>query len=293
MLDPLADEEGGLLRYLFHTTSYAAIDAISADGLMPRAGSGVFKHGGYDLYSQGKIFAADGDAALGWFGKVEDQLQHHASDYGDLEDRAAEIVPVMLRLDLDGIDEEPLDDELGSRDVPSGGSYYFTKTIDPADIEFWHPKKRAWLPIDDGLPDPMLGIAAVEYYNEDGDAVDKDDENAEPSPGLTIFGPYEPGGFKPPYGVSNLARSFEGRRHGLRGPVGTVKAHKIRRGMRLWVEGAVREVTSTARAYGPSGGARGKHWVDIGFVGGGGVRVHGSSNVAVDDSNTVPYGPGW
>lgn len=199
MEDPLADEEDGALRYLFHTTSYAALDAIASDGLTPRQGGGTFRHGGYDIYSQGKLFAALGDAALEWFGKVGDQLEHYASDDGvDLEERAAEIVPVMLRIDLEAVMETPLEDPVGSRDV--AGSYYFTDAIDPGAIEFWHPRKQAWVALEDAaVPSPMLGIASVEYYDEDGDVVDEDDWDGETPPGLESIGPYEPGGFKPPY----------------------------------------------------------------------------------------------
>lgn len=195
----LDDEEDGDLRYLFHTTPYVSAEQISDDGLVPRAGTGVFRHGGYDLHSMGKIFASEGAAALEWFGKVYDQLEHHASDDGDIDERAAAIVPVILRIDLDAVSEVPVVDELGSRDVRGGLSYFFTEKIDPDAIEYWHPKKKEWEPISDGLPDAMLGISEVEYFDDDGDPVDEDDWDGETPPGLTAYGPYDDGGFKPPH----------------------------------------------------------------------------------------------
>lgn len=196
-MSPLDDEEDGYLRYLFHTTSYAAAEQIVDEGLVPRAGAGVFRHGGYDRHSQGKIFAADGDSALEWFGKVGDQLEHYAPDDGEIDERAAAIVPVMLRIDLNQVEEAPIDDDLGSRDVRSGGSYYFTSDIEPDAVEYWHPTKKRWTPIAEGLPDARLGISEIEYYDEDGDVADEDDWDGDTPPGLTAFGPYDDGGFKP------------------------------------------------------------------------------------------------
>ena len=193
------NDDPGVLGYLFHTTSYAATEHIAQDGLQPRAGGGVYQHGGYDSYSQGKIFAADGDAALEWFGKIQDQLEANASDYGDLDERIAEVVPVMLRINLDGVSQEPEIDELGSRDVQGGLSYYFTTRIEPDAIEYWHPRKRAWLSIEDGLPDAAQGIAEIEYYDDDGEPIDEADWDGETPPGIATIGPYDPGGFKPPY----------------------------------------------------------------------------------------------
>lgn len=195
-MPPNADDDG----YLYHTTSYAAADQIGVDGLQPRRGAaGMFQHGGYDLYAQGKIFLADRGAAHEWFSKVEDQLEHYAADDGDLDERMAEIVPVMLRVDKFDLDEDPQVDDLGSRDVIGGTSYYVTQPIDSAYIEFWHPKRRAWVSLDDGLPDARLGIATIEYYDDEGNPVDEDEWDGENPPGITPIGAYDPGGFKPPH----------------------------------------------------------------------------------------------
>jgi hypothetical protein len=104
-----------------------------------------------------------------------------------------------LRIDLDGFAEEPQVDPLGSRDVQGGTSYYLTRRIKPANIEYWDPSDREWTPIEDGLPDVMLGVAHVEYYDEDGDVVDEDDWDGETPPGIRVIGAYDRGGFKPPY----------------------------------------------------------------------------------------------
>lgn len=199
MTDPLddQDEDGGYLRYLFHTTSYEAAEQIKNDGFRPRQGAGVFQHGGYDLHSQGKIFASDGNAALEWFGKVQDQLEHHGSDWGELDERIAAAVPVMLRIDLDDLHEEPKIDELGSRDVIGGTSYYFTKRIKPTALEYWDPKSKTWEPIEDGLPDARLGVDDLEYYDAEGNPIDEEEWDGETPPGISTIGPYDRGGFKP------------------------------------------------------------------------------------------------
>lgn len=200
-MNPLNSVDGdeGYLRYLFHTTSYEAVEQIAEDGLRPRAGSGVYQHGGYDLYSQGKIFAADGDAALEWFGKVQDQLEHHGSDWGELDERIAAAVPVMLRIDLDNVNQEPQIDELGSHDVRGGTSYYFTKRIKPSGIEYWDPTSKTWEPIEDGLPDARLGVSDIEYYDDEGNPIDEEDWDGETPPGIGTIGPYDRGGFKPSF----------------------------------------------------------------------------------------------
>jgi len=195
--DSLADEEDGDLRYLFHTTTYSAAEQIADDGLVPRAGHGVFRHGGYDLHSMGKIFASEGGGALEWFGKVQDQLEHHDSESSDLDERIAANVPVMLRIDLDAVEEVPTLDELGSRDVRGGLSYFFVEAIEPDAIEFWHPRKQEWISMDEALPDARLGVKDIEYYDDDGDPIDEDDWDGESPPGIETFGPYENGGFKP------------------------------------------------------------------------------------------------
>lgn len=204
-IDPLADNDPDgnpdEVKYVFHTTSYASAQAIAVDGLLPRTGGGVYQHGGYDIHSRGKIFASEGGAALQWFGKIEEMLGYHDSEYSDLDERIDAMVPVMLRIDLDNVAELPNLDEIGSRDVIGGTSFYFTKPIPAYAIEFWHPRKQEWVSLEDtDLPDARLGVESIEYYDDEGGEVDEDEWDGESPPGITVFGPYNRGGFKPPGG---------------------------------------------------------------------------------------------
>jgi hypothetical protein len=185
----------------FHATSYEAVANIASEGLVPRRGGGVFSHGGYGEHSQGKVFLAKGrDAALAWFGKVEDMLEYHASDRDEEPDGR---VVVLLRVDedmlLDGYDV--FVDPLGDRDVMC--SFYVTVPVPPEMLEFWHPTRRAWLPVEDWGPDASLGVESREFYGPDGDEVDADeaealrDEGEDVTFGYTVYGPYDNGGFKP------------------------------------------------------------------------------------------------
>ena len=181
----------------YHTTSFAAVDSIAANGLRPRRGAGVYSHGGYGEHSQGKVFlAGDKDAALAWYGKIQDMLWHEHSD----DEEPDELVPVMLRIDLSGTTLQEEIDPLGDRDV--SGSYFVTDVI-PADaIEFFDPSTKEWTPLEDWSGDAYDGVESIEYFNDEGDVVDEDDtdeygEQAWTSRGFSVYGPYDNGGFKP------------------------------------------------------------------------------------------------
>jgi hypothetical protein len=185
----------------FHATIYSAVDSIAAEGLVPRRGGGMFSHGGYGEHSQGKVFLAKGrDAALAWFGKVENMAEYNASDYDEEPDGR---VVVLLRIDEDALvdDYDVFVDPLGDRDVPC--SFYVTVPLPPEMLEFWHPTQRRWLPLEDWGPDASLGVESREFYGPDGDEVDADeaealrDEGEDITFGYTVYGPYDNGGFKP------------------------------------------------------------------------------------------------
>ena len=189
----------------FHATSYEAVAGIAAEGLVPRRGGGVFSHGGYGEHSQGKVFLAKGrDAALNWFGKVEDMLEYSAGDYDEEPDNR---VPVLLRIDEDLLLDEfdVFLDPVGNRDVPC--SFFVIKPIPVEYIEFWHPQKREWLPVEDWGPDAALGVRRREFYGPDGDEVDEEeamsllDEGEDVTYGYVVYGPYDDGGFKPRHGA--------------------------------------------------------------------------------------------
>jgi len=170
----------------FHATTYAAVGNIVSEGLVPRRGGGMFSHGGYGEHSQGKVFLAKGhDAALAWFGKVEDMAEHNAGDYEEPDGR----VVVLLRMNEDALvdDYDVFVDPLGDRDVPC--SFYVTVPVPPEMLEFWHPTARAWLPVEDWGPDASLGVESREFYGPDGDEVDADEAGALLADGeiVTIF----------------------------------------------------------------------------------------------------------
>lgn len=157
----------------FHVTSYWAVPNIAELGLLPRRGAGLYQHGGYGEHSQGKIFLAHGkNAALAWFRKIADMLEYYHGDDNDPQS----VVPVLLRALIDH--DWPERDPLGDRDVP--GSYFVTDAIEPEFLEYWNPDEGAWVPLsrwDEAPPADAGG-------DRDGEA-------------FLLFGPYDPGGFKP------------------------------------------------------------------------------------------------
>jgi hypothetical protein len=178
---------------LYHATSWDRVARIARTGLVPRVGDGVFKHGGYDSHSRGRLFVSEGlDAAREWLGKIGDMLEHDFSD----DQKPDRLVPVLLRIDRPprGLRVDPE----GTRDVLGGRSFYLTQTIEPARLSFWDPREGAWRPIREWLASPpsaMLGIREVEHYDRAGDVVGEHDRWV--ARGFFPFGPYEPGGFKP------------------------------------------------------------------------------------------------
>jgi len=176
---------------LFHVTSLASLPSIARWGLVPRSGGGTFSHGGYGAHSQGKVFFACGRyAALAWYGKVKDQLHYHFQD--DEEPDAQ--VPVLLMASPDTIGDDLFLDEVGDRDVP--GSVYVRSAVAPSSLYFWSPGDEGWVSVDEwDDEDPYEGVKSIEHYSADGDVVEEDDDWE--SRAFEIYGPYEPGGFKP------------------------------------------------------------------------------------------------
>ena len=181
---------------LYHTTSYANMARIAKDGLNPSTGGSLFSHGAYGNWARGKVFLAEGrQAALGWFGKVEEMLAYRSGDDAD----AAEVVPVLLLV------EGPRGlhvDTVGQNDVlgdGESGSWYTEKPIPPSKLFWWDPVEREWngpvMHWDD--PGAELGVSEVEFFDEEGDPTD--DEDLAVGTGITVFGPYDEGGFKPPH----------------------------------------------------------------------------------------------
>lgn len=180
------------MKPYYHTTLFRNLPSIADEGLRPRAGGGLFQHGGYAEHSQGRVFACEAGAALEWYGKVEDMAEYHYGDDGDPE----LLVPVMLRLNLEGFKVHR--DEVGSGDA-WGESVYVTETVPPERIEFWDPGAEGWLPIEDyDRADVQAGVKRAEHYDADGDLVDPSEwDESEGTVAFTVYGPYDRGGFKP------------------------------------------------------------------------------------------------
>jgi len=176
---------------LFHTTGFASLEDIAEKGLDPSAGGGLFRHGGYGHRSAGKVFLAEGrDAALGWYGKIEDMLADRVSDDHD----AADVVPVLLQVTPQRGLKLHVDD-VGAVDVLGAGSWYAEQAIPPRMISFWNPTIGDWNSIENwSTAEADDGVKEVEFFDENGDPTDE--ENAE-SAAFYTFGPYDSGGFKP------------------------------------------------------------------------------------------------
>jgi len=174
----------------FHVTSFAAMEDIARRGLQPRQGGGVFSHGVYGEHSHGKVFFGQGrDAALAWYGKVQDMLWHEHQD----DEEPDGLVPVLLRVDSDALPEDPQVDPIGDRDVP--GSFFVTQRVPPSSIWYWCPREQGWFAVKDWDGDAHDGVREVEFFDEAGDVVDDETEAA--SRGFHICESYQHGGFKP------------------------------------------------------------------------------------------------
>lgn len=120
---------------LFHSAPAFSIAKIKREGLKPRRGEGLFKHGGYDTHSQGKLFLSDNfSAAREWQHKVETQLF-------DQYDQPSKHEAVMLRVRTRETEVDPV----GDRDVR--GSRYLTASVPPSDLEFFDKSQERWRPL--------------------------------------------------------------------------------------------------------------------------------------------------
>lgn len=188
--NPHIDELCDPSEALYHVTSFASLPSIAAQGLVPRSGGGTFAHGGYGEHSQGKVFMACGrDAALAWYGKVQDQLWDRHQD----DEEPDAMVPVLLMVSPDGFSEAFVD-EVGDRDVP--GSVYVRAPIPADSLYFWSPADDDWVPVTEwDSEDPYLAVENIEHFDDEGDVVDEGDEWV--SRGFEVVGPYDSGGYKP------------------------------------------------------------------------------------------------
>lgn len=163
---------------LFHTTSYANLEQIAEQGLVPRSGGGTFDHGGYAEHSQGKVFLNDNpEGARSWKDKVFQQLEDR---HGDENEEVGRRIPVMLRVKTRDTERDPV----GDPDV--SGSRFTTKGVPPEDLEFWHPEKKRWTSVSEWEnASTELGVDERDEYGthikdeafmpQEDDAYDRDD----------------------------------------------------------------------------------------------------------------------
>lgn len=146
----------------FHTTTWNRLQSIAQRGLEPGYGS---RFGGwYQGHSRDRIFVAQGAWEAGeWYDRVSSVVEQNAEIRE--EDELPTIVPVMLRLNLQGQTLHP-DDAAKMDGMPC--SFYVTETIGPAQIWFFDGSKERWRPVsewDDS--DPMTALRDWEEECED------------------------------------------------------------------------------------------------------------------------------
>jgi hypothetical protein len=174
--------------WLYHSTPYSRVDAIAADGLVPRDGghSATFGHGSYNSHGAGRVFWASWPGALEWFGRVVDIQDHH---YEPEPANDAERVIVMLRAPARALAVEI--DPVGDRDIP--GSFMSAAVAAPSELEYWRPGV-GWAPVAEwGGEGPELGVAEYETEQIDGGEWWADTEAVY----SVVFDAYDAGGFKP------------------------------------------------------------------------------------------------
>ena len=125
---------------LYHVTYFNRLDGISGAGLRPGMARSIGA-GGYDAHAKKGVFLTEDDGVNFWFNRAE-QFADHNSD-NPLEDG---LVPVVLRIDPAAfLEDDLLDDELGSKDSLSG-AYIHPVGIEPDYIDVWDGSN--WIPVD-------------------------------------------------------------------------------------------------------------------------------------------------
>lgn len=172
--------------YLYHTTFLHNLDSIVVRGLVLSGGSQFSQ--GYAFHSKGRIFLSEWDGVAYWMSKMED-IAHANSDFKEEDDLGW--TPVVLRVDVDEIDIDALqDDSIGRRDSMAD-SYFLEEAIPPEAIEVWTGDD--WEYIEDVDIDAMLEAAtkAAEYEQDeiDEDEFDEDEPEGWYNPNFELFQP--------------------------------------------------------------------------------------------------------
>lgn len=163
-------------RFLYHVTFASKLDdGIAEEGLDADRGSTF--GGGYAGHTAGRIFLCDAGAVACWWGKIDDQANHH---FEGREIVDGNHVPVILRTAVttghnpSGLDWGDLEvDEIGSNDCIGGTSYYAEdQAIDVTWLQVWDG--RQWLDVEGARADEIAPayLASVEENQ------DEDDEDA-------------------------------------------------------------------------------------------------------------------
>ena len=147
---------------LYHVTYSGRLESIADRGLRSGQARSIGS-AGYDGHAKRGIFLTDADGVFFWHSKAEEFADYHSENV--LED---ELVPVVLRVDLDGVEGELEDDELGSKDAGYRDAYIAKGSIAPEFLEVFDG--REWLPIEEwDQVNPSLAVVVEIEVEEDDD----------------------------------------------------------------------------------------------------------------------------
>ena len=152
--------------YLYHVTLLRNLDSIAQRGLV--AGQSQ-NWPGYSSHARGRVFLTEADAVSGWVHKVT------YSAGMDSDNQVQEgYIPVVLRTPLEQVQELLRPDEIGSRDVLDGDSFYIEDTLAPEELEVYTPE--GWIYVDEVDPDDLQEYA---YDNADKEMEEDEDTGLE------------------------------------------------------------------------------------------------------------------
>lgn len=154
-------------EYVYHVTYYGRLGSIAERGLVPGRARAI---GGpaYDAHAKGRIFLTEVDGVFFWHARAEEHAEHQSDDV--LED---ELIPVVLRVDLDFLEEDLIEDPLGTRDA-NHDAWLTSEAIDPDYIEVYDGDE--WILVEDWRDiDPEIAIDTEIQEVDDEDEEDEDD----------------------------------------------------------------------------------------------------------------------
>lgn len=143
-------------NYLYHVSLLVRLDSIATSGLFPGRSE---NWPGYSGHAKGRVFLTEESAVSEWIHKVRYSTAID-SDYPVEEG----FIPVVLRVPMEQIQEFLHEDELGSKDVISGKSFYVESTIHPEELEAYTP--AGWIPVD------QVNVEEMQEYAYDNAAKD-------------------------------------------------------------------------------------------------------------------------